>query len=204
MISQTMKNQVLLRIRRFRHGRAFMAKDFLDIASRGTIDMALSSLVRDRKIRRIRRGLYDVPKSNPGLGGVLNPDIDQTARALARRYRWTIVPEGGWAANLLGLSTQVPAKIVYLSDGPSKKVQLGKRTLHFKHARPHVLAEQEGMSALVVQALRYIGKQQLDERLILRLRALLSDAEKRRLIRATRFGVEWIYETAKKIAGKAV
>jgi hypothetical protein len=204
MASQTMKNHILDRIGRFEAGRAFMAKDFLDIASRGTIDMALSSLVREGKIRRIRRGLYDVPKSNPALGGVLSPDIDQTARALARRHRWTIVPQGAWAANLLGLSTQVPAKIVYLSDGPNKKIQLGKRTLNFRHARPHVLGEQTGLSALVVQALRYIGKEHLDERLISRLQTLLSDADKRRLVKATRFGVEWIYETAKKIAERSV
>lgn len=204
MIAQTMKQRILERIRRFEPGRAFMAKDFLDIASRGTIDMALSSLFRDSQIRRIRRGLYDVPRSNPGLGGVLSPDFDQTARALARRYRWSIVPEGAWAANLLGLSTQVPAKIVYLSDGPNKKVQLGKRTLHFRHARPHVLGEPEGMGALVVQALRHFGKEHLDERLILRLRTLLSDAEKRRLIKATRFGVEWVHATVKKIAEKPV
>lgn len=104
----------------------------------------------------------------------------------------------------MGLSTQVPAKIVYLSDGPNKKVELGKRTLHFKHARPHVLGEPEGMGALVVQALRHVGKEHLDERLILRLRTLLPDAEKRRLIKATQFGVEWIHETAKKIAEKPV
>lgn len=204
MVAQTMTKKVLGRIRRFESRRVFMAKDFLDVASRGSIDMALSSLLRDGKIRRIRRGLYDVPKSNARLGGVLSPDIDQTARALARRHRWTIVPEGAWAANLLGLSTQVPAKIVYLSDGPNKKVQIGKRTLRFKHARPHVLGEQKGMSALVVQALRYAGKEHVNERLILRLRALLSDADKRKLLKATRFGVEWIYETAKKIAGKRV
>ena len=202
MLAQTMKNQMHARIRRFDPGRAFVAKDFLDIASRGTIDMALSSLVRDGKIRRIRRGLYDVPKSNPRLGGVLGPDIDQTARALARRHRWTIVPEGAWAANLLGLSTQVPAKIVYLSDGPNKKVRLGKRTLQFRHARPHALGEEKGMSALAVQALRYIGKEHLDGQSILRLRTLLSNAEKRRLIKATRFGIEWIYKAAKKIAKK--
>jgi hypothetical protein len=204
MAPQTMKNQVLDRIDRFGAGRAFMAKDFLDIASRGTIDMALSSLVREGKIRRIRRGLYDVPRSNPALGGVLSPDIDQIARALARRYRWTIVPQGAWAANLLGLSTQVPAKIVYLSNGPNKRIRLEKRTLDFRHARPHVLGEQAGLSALVVQALRYIGKEHVDERAIMRLQSLLSGVEKRKLIKATRFGVEWIYETAKKIGVKPV
>lgn len=161
--------------------------------------MTLSTLLRNRAIRRIRRGLYDVPKVNPALGGTLSPDIDQAARTLARRYRWTIVPEGAWAANLLGLSTQVPAKIVYLSDGPSQKVQLGRRTIHFKHARPHVLGREQGMTALVIQALRYIGKERVDAALIRRLRSLLPDAGKRRLVRATRFGVDWIYETAKKV-----
>src|SRR5260370_12414839 len=197
---QTMKNRIFDRIRRFAPGRAFMAKDFLDIASRGTVDMTLSTLVRDRVIRRVRRGLYDVPKVNPDLGGTLSPDIDQAARALARRHRWTIVPEGAWAVNLIGLSTQVPAKIIYLSDGPNQKVQLGRRTIHFKHARSHILGQEGGMTALAIQALRYIGKDGLDDALIRRLRTLLPEAEKRRLLKATRFGVDWIYETAKKVA----
>jgi hypothetical protein len=197
---QTMKNRILGRIRRFQAGRMFTAKDFLDIASRGTVDVTLSALLRDHVIRRVRRGLYDVPKVNPDLGGRLSPDIDQAARTLARRHRWTIVPEGAWAANLLGLSTQVPAKIIYLSDGPNQKIQLGRRTIHFKHARPHTLGQEQGMTALVIQALRYIGKERLDDALIRRLRSLLPETEKRRLVKAARFGVDWIYETAKKVA----
>src|ERR1035441_9745696 len=118
---QTMKDQILARINRRGHGKAFTAKDFLDIASRGTIDMALSSLTRSGTIRRVRRGLYDMPKLNPALGGKLSPDIDEAARALARRQRWKIVPDGAWAANLLGLSTQVPSKIIYLTDGPTNE-----------------------------------------------------------------------------------
>ncbi len=197
---QAMRQRIFDRIRRFEPGRVFMAKDFLDIATRGTVDMTLTALIRDRVIRRIRRGLYDVPKVNPDLGGTLSPDIDQATRALARRHRWTIVPEGAWAANLLGLSTQVPAKIIYLSDGPNQKVQLGRRTIHFKHARPHILGQEEGLTALVIQALRYIGKKGLEDALIRRLRSLLPEAEKRRLVKATRFGVDWIYETARKVA----
>jgi hypothetical protein len=177
-----------------------MAKDFLDIGSRGSIDMALSVLVRDKVIRRVQRGLYDVPKVGPALGGILSPDIDQTARTMARRYRWTVVPEGGWAANLLGLSAQVPAKIVYLSDGPGQKVLIGRRTIHFKHARPHVLGKEKGTSALVIQALRYFGKKRLDDNLIVRLRSLLSATDRKRLVKATRFGVDWIYEASRKIA----
>jgi predicted transcriptional regulator of viral defense system len=133
---QTMQDQILKRIGRLGAGKVFSAKDFLDIATRGSIDMALGTLTRKGTIRRIRRGLYDMPKVNPALGGKLSPDIDEAAQAIARRQRWKIVPEGARAANLLGLSTQVPAKITYLTDGPSKEVEIGRRSVHFKHARP--------------------------------------------------------------------
>lgn len=174
-----------------------------DIASRGTIDMALSGLTREETIRRIRRGLYDRPKFKPALGGKLSPDIDEAARAIARRQRWKIVPEGAWAANLLGLSSQVPSKIIYLTDGPNHEVPIGRRVIHFKHARPKSIAGSEGKFALVVQALRYLGKGGVGLREIKTLRAGLSLAEKGRLVKDTRFGVEWIYEVAKKIAEKA-
>ena len=121
---QTMRDQIVARIERLGEGKAFSAKDFLDIASRGSIDMALASLTRSGTIRRLRRGLYDMPKVNTALGGKLSPDIDEAARAIARKQRWKIVPEGAWAANLLGLSTQVPARTIYLTDGPNPNVSL--------------------------------------------------------------------------------
>ncbi len=197
---QTMQDQILARIDRLGPGKAFSAKDFLDIATRGSIDVALGGLTRKGTIRRIRRGLYDMPKVNPALGGKLSPDIDEAAQAIARRQRWKIVPEGAWAANLLGLSTQVPSKIIYLTDGPNNEVQIGRRSIHFKHARPKAMAGLEGKFALVVQALRHLGKENVGTREIETLRAKLSPQEKRRLLRDTRFGVDWIYDVAKKIA----
>jgi len=197
---QTMQDQILARIDRLGPGKAFSAKDFLDIATRGSIDVALGGLTRKGTIRRIRRGLYDMPKVNPALGGKLSPDIDEAAQAIARRQRWKIVPEGAWAANLLGLSTQVPSKIIYLTDGPNNEVQIGRRSIHFKHARPKAMAELEGKFALVVQALRHLGKENVGTREIETLRTKLSPQEKRRLLRDTRFGVDWIYDVAKKIA----
>jgi hypothetical protein len=200
--TQTARTRILARIERFGPGKTFTAKDFLDIASRGMADVTLASVARDGKIRRIRRGLYDVPKRNAALGGVLSPDIDEAARTLARRYRWKIVPEGAWAANLLGISAQVPARIAYLSDGPAAKIRIGGRTIYFKHARPQALAGSAGAPGLAVQALRYLGKDAVDRKLIARLRRILSEAERRKLVRAARYGVDWIYETARKIAGE--
>jgi hypothetical protein len=201
---KTKREKIIARIERQGSGKVLSAKDFLDLASRGTIDVALADLARDGRIRRIARGLYDVPKVNPALGGKLSPDIDEAAHAIARKHRWKIVPEGAWAANLLGLSTQVPAKIVYLSDGPSKKTPIGRRILYFKHARPKVLAGVEGKSALVVQALRHLGKDGVGAVGIRRLRNGLSAAERRKLVKGTRFGVDWIYEAAKRIAGEGL
>ena len=200
---QTMRDQILERINRLGEGKAFSAKDFLDIASRGTIDMALGSLIRNGTIRRIRRGLYDLPRVNEALGGKLSPDIDEAARAIARRQRWKIVPEGAWAANLLGLSLQVPAKITYLTDGPNKEIQIGRRSIHFKHARPKVIAGSDGKFALVVQALRYLGKDGVGKGELETLRSSLSNAEKRQLVKGTQFGVDWINDVAKQIAEKS-
>jgi len=200
---QTMRDQIFTRIEKLGPGKAFSAKDFLDIGSRGTVDMAFGSLIRSGKIRRIRRGLYDMPKINEALGGKLSPDIDEAARAIARRQRWKIVPDGAWAANLLGLSTQVPSKIIYLTDGPNNEVPIGRRTIHFKHARPKAMAGLEGKFALVVQALRYLGKEAVGQPEIETLREALSPAEKRKLVKDARFGVDWIYEVAKRIAEKA-
>jgi hypothetical protein len=200
---QTKRHQIVARIERSGEGKAFSAKDFLDIASRTMIDVTLAGLARVGKIRRLRRGLYDTPRINPALGGKLSPDIDEAARAIARRQNWKIVPEGAWAANLVGLSTQVPAKIVYLTDGPNHQVPIGRRSIHFKHARPKAMAGLDGKLALVVQALRHLGKEGVGPRQIERLRAGLTPAEKRQLVKDTRFGVDWIYEVAKKIAETA-
>ena len=200
---QTMQDQIVARIKRLGSGKAFSAKDFLDIASRGAVDMTLTSLTRGGRIRRIRRGLYDLPKVNAALGGKLSPDIDEAAQAIARRQRWKIVPDGAWAANLLGLSTQVPSRIVYLTDGPNKEIVIGRRSIYFKHARPKAMAGPEGKLALVVQALRYLGKESVGTAEIEKLRETLSPGEKRRLLKETRFGADWIYEVAKTISGKS-
>jgi Family of unknown function (DUF6088) len=199
---QDMRHQIVVRINRLGEGKVFSAKDFLDIASRSSIDVALASLASEGKIRRIRRGLYDTPRVNPALGGKLTPDIDEAAQAIARKQRWKIVPEGAWAANLLGLSTQVPSKVIYLTDGPNKEVVIGRRSIHFKHARPKAIAGLEGKLALAVQAIRYLGKKNVGQREIESVRARLSPSERRRLVRNTRFGVDWIHAVAKTIAEK--
>ena len=193
-------DKIINRIRRAEPGWAFTPKDFLDLGSRGIIDMTLSALARKGTIRRIDRGLYDTPKTSSLLGGVLSPDLDQVARAIARRFRWRIIPEGTLAANMLGLSAQVPAKIIYISDGPSTEIQIGKQTIVFKHARPKRMKNEGESSSLVIEALRHLGKDAANSDLIDRLEHKLSKAEKRELLRDARYSADWIYEVAQKIA----
>lgn len=185
------------------HGRgyAFTRKDLVDMASSGTLGRILARLVEDGTIRRLDRGLFDYPRVNEKLGGQLSPDIDQVAQALARKFRWTIVPQGALAANRLGLSQQVPAKYVYLSDGPTKQVKVGNQAIRFQHARPKDLRADSVLSATVIQALRHIGREAIDSETIKRLSRALPAQDRKRLVEDTKYGTDWIHQVAKQLAG---
>ncbi len=137
-------------------GGVFTPTDFLDVAARATIDQALSRLAKNGKLRRLARGLYDFPKMHPQLGP-LSPAPDDVAQALARETGSQVQIAGARAANALGLSTQVPAKSSYLTDGPSRRVVLGKRVVDLRHASPKHLIAPGSAAGTVVQALRHVG-----------------------------------------------
>jgi len=181
-------------------GYIFTRKDFQDIAPTGSIGQILSRLVKDGVIRKIGRGLFDYPKVNPVLGGELSPDINLAAKAIARKFRWTILPFGNLAANRLGLSRQVPAKFIYLSNGPTKQTKVGRRTIHFKHARPKEIYADSEISGLIVQALRYLGKDNVNDNIITNLKQKLSHEEKKELLDHIHYSAEWIYEIVQQIA----
>lgn len=197
------KDKIIARILRWGGGAAFTPKDFLDLASRGTVDMTLAVLLSDGTIRRLARGLYDYPRQSRLLETPASPDLDEVARALARRYRWSIIPAGALAANMLGLSTQVPARSVYISDGPTKTIKIGRQTIRFKNARPKETGVASVRSGTVIQALRHLGRRAVDRQVLEKLRRLLSDDEKRDLVRDARQSADWIYAAARDIAGES-
>lgn len=137
-------------------GGVFTPSDFLDVAGRSAIDQALSRLAKGGHLRRLARGLYDFPKVHPRLGP-LSPTPDDVAQALARETGSNVQIAGARAANALGLSTQVPAKSTYLTDGPSRRVVLGKRVVDLRHASPKHLIAPGSPAGTVVQALRHVG-----------------------------------------------
>jgi hypothetical protein len=134
----------------------FTPSDFLGMAVRSTVDQALSRLTKNGKLRRLAQGLYDFPKVHPRLGP-LSPTPDDVAQALARETGSQVQIAGARAANALGLSTQVPAKSTYLTDGPSRRVVLGKRVIDLRHASPKHLIVPGSAAGTVVQALRHVG-----------------------------------------------
>jgi hypothetical protein len=199
---QSIKDKILTRIRRNGRGRAYSSKDFLDIGSRASVDHALSALTKSGQIRRLSRGIYDYPKVNLELGGQLSPDYDSVARAIARKNGVRIEPSGAWAANLLGLSTQVPAKIIYLSNGTSREYRIGGQKISFQRVGPKELLPKPGPSTLVVQALRHLGQDRVDDAVIRQLRDRLSLSDRKALLRGARYTTDWIFEVLKKIAAE--
>lgn len=150
-------DQIMKRARGGGRGGVFTPSDFLDMAGRAAVDQALSRLARRGKLRRLARGLYDFPKTHPKLGQ-LSPALDDVAQALARETGSQVQIAGARAANALGLSTQVPAKSIYLTDGPSRRVVLGNRVVDLRHASPKHLIAPGSPAGTVVQALRHLGR----------------------------------------------
>jgi len=198
----TVKHKILDRIQRDGHGKAYSPKDFLDQGSRGSVDVALSQLVDAGAIRRVTRGIYDYPRPGTLMPEPLSPDLTEVARAIARKHGWRILAAGAHAANALGLSTQVPAKAVYLSDGPTRSIKLGRRTIQFKHAEPKTLGAASDVNGLVIQALRQIGRNGVTDAMIRRIARVLSKPDQDELLRDTQYSTGWIHEAAKKIVAE--
>lgn len=197
---QSVSEKVLRRIQRKGRGFSFSGKDFLDLATRPSVDKALSTLADAGQIRRVLRGIYDYPRINDTLGGELSPDYDQVAQAIARSTGTRIEPSGSWAANLLGLSTQVPGKIVYLTNGTTRNYRVGNQTITFKRAAPKELLAKSPITSTVIQALRSFGRDGVDANVVTHLRSRLTDRDRKALLRDARYGEDWILETVKAIA----
>ena len=136
----------------------FVPADFVNIGSREAVDVVLHRLVRQGTIRRLARGVYDFPKEHPVLG-LLAPSVEEIARALAGRDRTRLQPTGAYAANALGLSEQVPAKAVFLTDGPTRTVKIGPTTIQLRRTTPKNMEAAGRLSGLLIQALRELGQE---------------------------------------------
>lgn len=197
--SQSIEKSVLRRIYGRGRGSVFATNEFLDLGSRGAVDLVLFRLLKKGLLRRVDRGVYGYPEKSQ-LIGELSPSPEAVAKALARRGSQKLMPSGAYAANLLGLTEQVPAKIEYLTDGPSRRVMIQKLPVVLKQTTPARLATAGRVSGTVAQALRFLRKDQVDEAVIEKLRARLGKTDKKQLLRDIPLVPAWIGEVFRQVA----
>ena len=196
-MKMNIKDKLLWKIREQKQGWAFSATDFVMNFKRGDIDVALSSLVETGDIRRVTRGIYDYPMYSSILNRRIAPDINQVAQAFARKFNWEIYPDGNTALNYLGLSNQLVAKNIYLSDGPNRIYNIDNITIEFKHIAKKELSGDIN-TVLVIQAIRAIGEKQLTDEFMKSLSSKFSLEEWKKIsIEAVRTS-GWIYDVIKK------
>jgi len=162
-----------------------------DLGTRNAIASALKRFKADGIIRQLARGLYDYPVQDSMLGTVA-PSADAIARALAVRDAIRLQPSGAYAANVLGLSEQVPARIAFLTDGPARKVKIGKREILLQHTTPRNMATAGRKSGTLIQALRYLGQDQVDEKVLATIRRQITDEDGPSLRDDLRHAPAWI------------
>jgi hypothetical protein len=200
-VSNPIADKVLERIKAS-EGRIFSAADFLDLGSRATVDQALSRLAREGTINRVRRGLYELPRIGKLLNQPMTQSPDALAHAWAQKNGLRIVPSGAYAANLLGLSTQVPAKITYYTNGRTKTIKLGQHTIKLLNRGPKTMEVQGKTTPLVFQALSHFGKEGVTQEMISRLRSTLTATDKAELRANLHHASAWLQRVVRGIVGQ--
>jgi hypothetical protein len=198
---QTIDGKLISRIYGSGRGSAFTPNDFLDLAGRDAVDKALSRLTANGTIRRLARGLYEYPREHPELG-TLSPDIEKVAKALAGKDRIRLQPAGAYATNLLGLSEQVPARVVFLTDGSSRTVKIGRQEIQLRRTTPRNMAAAGRLSGLLMQALRHLGKEHITPARMGHLKRTLPAKERSRLLKDLRLAPAWMHPIFRELAGE--
>ena len=183
-------------------GAIFAPSDFLDIGSRASVDQALSRLADQGVIRRLTRGLYDYPKKSPRFG-YLSPSADDIAKAVARKDNQILQPSPAMAANQLGLSTQVPSKPTYMTDGATRTKTIGRQVIQFRNASSKTLVGAGHRTGAVFQALRYVGKGRVDDHVIGKLARALDDKDRVLLSRQSKHVPAWMHPVVQRIVAHA-
>ncbi|WFQ90744.1 hypothetical protein MFERI13461_00152 [Mycoplasma feriruminatoris] len=192
-------SQIQNRIDDFRPGKVFISQDFLDIASNETVRRTLNKLVEEDKIKRIMNGFYYNPSFSELIQEYEMFTVNELAFSIARKYNWEIAPFGIACLNILGLSTQVPAKMAYVSNGKNKTFKVQQREIQFKKVNNKEISNMSLKTKVVIQAIKEIGKDKLTKKEISIIRDNLSSNEKQNLLNESKRTTVWIYDYIKQI-----
>jgi len=187
----SVEERVKLRIIKQGRGWCFASIHFQDLGNNMSIRKALSNLQKKQIIRRLTQGIYDYPIIHDVLGEI-PPNLNKVALAITEKNGVSIQPTGATAANLLGLSNQVPGKIQFLTDGISKKFRIGKQEIVFKKASQKTMAASGTKGGLLIQGLKNIGKNNINQTILNKVNQLLKNSKKEEVLTNLKFAPAWI------------
>ena len=200
--AKSVDSQVIARIKGRHRGWVFTPADFADLGSSTAVALALMRHVAAGTIRKLARGLYDYPRIDAGLG-MIAASTDDIATALKGRDGVRLQPSGAHAANMLGLSDQVPVRTLFLTDGRSRTVRIGRRQIVLKQTTARQMATGGRVSGTVIQALRWLGQRHVGEMTVVKLRRRLSDSDKDQLLKDIRHAPAWVAKVIRDVARPA-
>ncbi len=197
-MAESIEIQILDRIKKAGRGVLFFTESFVAYGSAEAVKKALQRLTNSGELDRVATGIYVRPVIDNVIGKV-SPSIEDIAKAIAKRDKARIVPTSVYALNRLGLSTQVPMNVIFLTDGSARKIKIGRRSILFKKASPKNLAAVGEISGLAIQALKAIGKDKVLDKEVKHIQELLKNEKPTRLEHDIRLAPTWIREIMKPV-----
>lgn len=180
---------------------AFTINDIIDLASYDNLRKTLERMNKDKIIRRLIRGVYDIPKYNKTFNMYNPPSINSIAKAIARNFNWNICPTGNYSLNILGISTQIPSKYIYISSGPYRKYVFDGNIIEFKHASLKEINSYSYETNLVIQAIKEIGKENINNSYLKAIATKFNIKELENIYNESKSTTIWIYECIKRMRG---
>ncbi|WP_324755601.1 DUF6088 family protein [Sphingobacterium thalpophilum] len=192
------KNKIENKILKSSRGKLFFADDFKNFATPENIRLTLFRMENDGLIERLAHGIYTKPKKDPLLGTIY-PNIGEVAKEIAKRDKARIAPTGVMALYLLGLTTQVPLKAVYLTDGSQREVKIGNRTIKFKRTVPKSFAIKDELLHLIVQAFKEKGQQDITEEFLETIKPAVKKLDEKVMRNQVVYAPVWIQKQINNI-----
>lgn len=179
-------------------GSIIFRNNFADLGSATAIRQALNRLEKKGVLIRLAQGVYLYPKKHKTIG-IIYPSLDDVANAIAKRDKARIIPTGIQALNKLGLSTQVPINAVYLIDGPSRNIKIGKGNIKFKKANPKILSVKNDINLLVIQALKELGVEAVDDTIKNKIKGVLENIDPDVIKKDMKLAPVWVSDLISEI-----
>ena len=188
---ETSKNKIQTKISKSSFGEMFFLDDFSKYGSSDNIRKVLSRLENEGLVERLTHGIYLKPKKD-SLLGTIYPTIDEIAKQIAKRDKARIAPTGVLALYLLGLTTQIPLKAVYLTDGSQREIKIGNRTIQFKKTVPKSFAIKDELLHLIVQAFKEIGQKEITGDFLNQIKPSILNLDEQVIQKQLKYAPVWI------------